>query len=540
MAKKHNKKKSILPIATNHNMPTMDTPVKKRAMVKWQTVMVALLLAFVTVVVYSGVLKNDFDYFDDEYYVTTNNHVLQGLSLEGVRWAFTSVGYADNWHPLTWVSHMIDVQLFGLNPAGHHFMNLLFHILATLLLFGFLRYATGKLWTSAFVAALFALHPMHVESVAWVAERKDVLSAAFCFATLWAYAYYARAPKIGRYVIVLILFALGLLAKPMLVTLPFILLLLDYWPLERLTVNTRTIGKLVAEKLPLLTMAAASSIITVVAQHTAIGSVDRYYLSTRISNAIISYGVYIGQVFLPTKLAVLYPYTHPIFIKVVACALLLLAITTAVIWIGRRKKYLLTGWLWYIGTLVPVIGIVQVGSQAHADRYTYIPFVGIFIMLAWGLKAIAEKMPNGKKVAMNVTLGVVFLVMSIKTWDQVGYWKNGLVLFSHSINVTQGSDAAYYNLANMLLQEGRPDEAIVHYQKSLEINPNKIETLSNLAGAYVQTNQPAKAVPFMQRAISLAKAAGDELQVKELSDNLERLNRAMSAQGVQFRESGGK
>jgi tetratricopeptide (TPR) repeat protein len=539
---------------------------------KRKALLIAVLLSIITSLVYCGVLGEKFLCYDDNDYVTTNIHVQKGLSWTNVTWAFTST-YASNWHPLTWLSHMLDVQLFGLNPAGHHFMNLLFHILATLLLFGFLRYATGKPWISAFVAALFALHPMHVESVAWVAERKDVLSAAFCFATLWAYAYYTRRPGIARYAMVLMLFALGLLAKPMLVSLPLILLLLDYWPLERLTTNIRVIVRLAAEKLPLLMMAAVSSIITIIAQRAAIASPNKIHLATRLSSAIISYCVYIWQAIWPTNLTAFYPYTHPLPMNVVICSLLLFAITAAVAWKGRRNKYLITGWLWYLVTLIPVIGIVQVGRQAHADRYTYIPYIGLFIMIAWGLDTFANRMQNRKIAPMTTALAIILLAMCCTTWQQVGYWKNDLTLFSHALKVTKDNDVAYnnlgfyyeqldstneaityyqealninpygdahYNLGNMLLQSGRMNEAIDHYQKALEINPNKINALSNLAGAYVQTNQPAKAVPLMQRAIALAKAARDESQVNDLTGNLEHLNRAMSAQGIQYQDGGGK
>jgi tetratricopeptide (TPR) repeat protein len=527
MSKKRVKKKPKTAVAIKSDTASIEASLKNHVKVKWQSVEVASLLALVTIIVYCPILWSDFAYYDDESYITTNDHVLQGLSWEGFKWAFSSVGYSDNWHPLTWLSHMLDVQLFGLNPAGHHFTNLFFHILATLLLFGFLRYITKKIWSAALVAALFALHPLHVESVAWVAERKDVLSATFFFAILWGYAYYARRPGFGRYAVVLILFSLGLLSKPMLVTVPFVLLFIDYWPLKRLTKNARTIGRLMAEKLPFFIMAAASSIITVIAQHGALGKLEKYYLSTRISNSIISYGVYIGQVFWPTNLAVLYPYTRPLPVKVAACALLLMAITTVVIWIGRKKKYLITGWLWYIVTLIPVIGIIQVGSQAHADRYTYLSYVGLFIIIAWTLKAFADKLTSGKKTLLNSFIIVIFVIMTIKTWEQIGYWKNGITLLSHTVDVTKDNEIAQYNLGTILLLSDQTDEAIIHFRKSLEINPNKIEALGNLAGAYYHKKQFSEAVPLMQRALALAKATNDERQLIDITSNLERLNQVM-------------
>jgi tetratricopeptide (TPR) repeat protein len=540
-------------------MDTLSDSGKKR---KRKALLVAVLLSIITMFVYRGVLRNEFVNYDDNDYVTSNIHVQKGLSWNGVKWAFTSTD-ASNWHPLTWLSHMLDVHLFGLNPAGHHFTNLFLHVVATLLLFGFMRFATGKLWMSAFVAALFALHPAHVESVAWVAERKDVLSAVLWFATLWAYAYYARNPRIGKYTLVLILFAFGLLAKPMLVSLPFVLLLLDYWPLGRLTTNARPIGWLVVEKLPLLMMAAASSIITVVAQHAAISSLNKIYLTTRLSNAVMSYCVYIWQAIWPTNLTVFYPYAHPFLLNVVTCLLLLFAITAAVVWAGRRTKYLITGWLWYLVTLVPVIGIVQVGCQAHADRYTYIPYVGLFMIIVWGLSAFANKINNHKMLLLTIALTVIFLALCGRTWQQVGYWQNDLTLFSHALNVTKNNDIAcnnlgfyyertnkireaisyyqqaldinpnygnaHYNFGNMLLQAGRTDEAIAHYQKALEINPNKINTLSNLAGAYFQKRQLSDAVPLMQRALALASAKGDETQVQDIAHNIALINKAIDS-----------
>jgi protein O-mannosyl-transferase len=448
---------------------------------KRQSKTVAFLLVLVTAVIYSNVLKNDFDYYDDESYITANIHIQKGLSWTSIKWAFTSIGYSDNWHPLTWLSHMLDVQLFGLKPAGHHFTNLFFHILATLLLFGFLFYATGLLWPSTLVAALFALHPLHVESVAWVAERKDVLSSVFWFASLWAYAYYIHCPDIKKYVLVFILFALGLMAKPMLVTPPVILLLLDYWPLERLTLNRRSFVRLAAEKLPLVMLTIVSSIITIFAQHGAIGSLRQYTLLIRISNAINSYCVYLCQAFWPKELSVLYPFRLPQFVHTIVCLSSLIIITAAVIWLGRKKKYLITGWLWYIVSLVPVIGIVQVGSQAHADRYTYIPLIGIFIMVAWSLYAIAERMTHLKKLSVNVVLSAIFICMAIKTREQIGYWQNGITLFSHAFDVTKGNvnEDAYCNFGNLLSQAGRTDEAVSCYRRTLELNPDHAKAHTN-------------------------------------------------------------
>lgn len=434
----------------------------------------ACFLALATAWVYSTALSNDFAYYDDEHYLTTNVHVQKGLSWRSIQWAFTSIGYCDNWHPLTWLSHMLDVQLFGLKPAGHHFTSLALHVLAAALLLGFLSYTTKRLWPSTLVSVLFALHPLHVESVAWAAERKDVLSAVFWFATLCAYAYYARGPSVKKYLLVVILYALGLMAKPMLVTLPLILLLLDYWPLDRLAINRRSFFRRLAEKVPLFVLALASSTMTVLAQQRAIGSLQRYPLSTRISNAVFSCCVYLGQAFWPADLSVLYAYPQPQFGRTLGCWSLLIAITAAVAWLGRNHKHLVTGWLWYAVSLLPVIGIVQVGSQPHADRYTYIPLVGVFIMFAWGACEIATGMSRSKKLLANLALFVVVVCMAVATRKQIGYWKNGIALFTHGFEVTKGivNENAYYNFGNLMSEAGRANEAMTYFERALKLNPN--------------------------------------------------------------------
>jgi protein O-mannosyl-transferase len=493
-----------------------------------ESILIILLLTVVTFLVYNGVLKSDFAYYDDEFYITANEHVRSGLTWEGIKWAFTSVGYSDNWHPLTWLTHMIDVQFFGLNPGGHHFTNLMLHILATLLLFGFLHYSTGELKLSALVSAFFAWHPMHVESVAWVAERKDVLSAVLGFASLWAYAWYARAPSLKKYFAVILLFALGLLAKPMLVALPFLLLVLDLWPLARTVSSKRNYVLLIAEKLPLLALAVVSAIITIIAQQGALRGFTAYSLPMRLSNSVISYAVYIGQLFWPGNLAVLYPFTRPHHLSVFFCGILLICISVFVILIGKRKMFLLAGWLWYLGTLVPVIGIMQVGSQAHADRYTYIPYVGLFLMIVWGMNEVLLKTPHKILIFAKTALAFVCLAMLLKTWNQVGYWKDGVTLLTHTIAVTRNNEIAHYNLGNLMQQSGRSEEAIEQYIKSLSINPNKLNALGNLAGVYFQTQQYEKAKNIIQKALHLAKAAGDTQQIKDIQGNIELLNRAMN------------
>jgi tetratricopeptide (TPR) repeat protein len=466
-----------------------------------KTAGIIVVLAIGAIVSYRGIVNNEFVNYDDAVYITKNAVVLNGLSWDGFTWAFTTT-CASNWHPLTWLSHMLDVQLFGLGPAGHHFTNLFLHILATLLLFGFLFYTTGLLWPSAFVAALFALHPLHVESVAWAAERKDVLSAVLGFAAIWSYAYYARCPGIKRYVSVMILFALGLMAKPMLVTLPLVLLLFDYWPLERLAITKRCMVKLVVEKMPLLAMASASAIITLIAQQAAIGGFNRISLPIRMANAIMSYCVYIWQSFLPIKLAVTYPYVlHPNPVIVGVCALLLIIITVTIIGVGRQKKYLLTGWLWYMVTLVPVIGLVQVGSQAHADRYTYIPLIGIFVIVAWGLKAMIDRLDSGKKAVAIIASVAVLPAAGWLTGKQVGYWKNDFTLFSHAAAVTKDNCTAYNNLGYFFERAGRKDDALASYQKALELYPDYAYAHYNLGLLHSDRGRTDEAAAHFHKAL---------------------------------------
>jgi hypothetical protein len=517
------------PVSIKRNETSIHPPAAIRPGSTREIYLILFFLTIVTLVLYRGVFTSDFAYYDDDHYILSNDHIHQGLTWEGIKWAFTSIGYSDNWHPLTWLSHMLDIQLFGLNPSGHHFTNLILHILATLLLFGLLFYSTGEIRLSAIVAALFAWHPLHVESVAWIAERKDVLSAVFWFSSLWSYVYYSRKPTIFRYAAVILLFALGLLSKPMLVTLPFVMLLFDLWPLERMTIAKRNYVWLIAEKLPLFALVTVSAVITIIAQQNALRSFTAYTLSTRIFNAIISYCVYIGQVFWPGKLAVLYPYTRPQLLSVIFCSIVLIFITATVVFLGRHKKHLITGWLWYLGTLVPVIGIIQVGSQAHADRYTYIPFIGVFIMLVWGLNAFMVKITGRKKIIARFALIAVFFAMFIKTHEQVGYWKDGITLLTHTIAITKNNEIAHYNLGNLMQQAGRMEEAIAQYNESLKINPNKIHALGNLAGVYYQTKQYEKAKLLIKRAFELAKAAGDEQTAKDYIDNIELLNHVMNS-----------
>jgi len=446
----------------------------------------AALLASV-LVVYGPTLGHDFINYDDFAYVVRNSQVQGGLTWPGIRWAFTST-YASNWHPLTWMSHMLDVQFFGLEPAGHHFTNLLFHALNTILLFLLLRKMTGALWRSAVAAALFALHPLHVESVAWVAERKDLLSTLFLILTLQAYTGYARQPGLKKYLAVAGLFALGLLAKPMLVTLPFVLLLLDWWPLNRMDMDGMSreqkislLTGLVREKIPLFLLSILSSAVTLAAQRGALWDLAEIPLPVRIGNALISCAKYLWLTVWPMKLAVIYPYPESIKSSEVVLALALLAgISAGVFLAAKRHRYLPVGWFWYLGTLVPVIGIVQVGSQALADRYTYIPLIGIFILLVWGGRDLFERLRWSRRTA-GLTAAWVMVLLAALSLRQVGYWKDGVTLFRHTLAVTAENHIAHNNLGIALAHQGKEDEAALHFREALRIHPAYTDARYNLA-----------------------------------------------------------
>jgi len=483
---------------------------------KTQIVTVCIVLSIATVLAFWQVSRCEFTTLDDIRYVTKNRSIQQGITVDAIAWAFTSY-YAGNWDPVTWLSHMVDIELFGLQPRGHHLTNLLLHLLNTLLLFLLLHRMTKSLWQSAFVAALFALHPLHVESVAWVAERKDVLSTFFLMLTMGAYIFYVERQGPARYVIVLLLFALGLMAKPMLVTLPFVFLLLDYWPLRRFIpkrierVKGSADGKgkagkrnpkkgaikaeaptkdiftwslvrpLFLEKLPLLVLALASSVIAYLAQQR-VGALELNEvlpLASRIGNAFVAYALYMMKMIWPSRLAVFYP--HPESwppLVVIGTTLLFIAITLSVLWKGRKYPYLPVGWFWYVGTLVPVIGIVQVGSHAMADRYSYIPLIGLFIMCAWGIPELIRKWRYGKEIlAMSAT--VILLILGMVTWIQVGYWQNSIALYDHTLNVTENNSLIHNNRGNEYLALKNYAQALVDYSKAIEINPKYAEAVRN-------------------------------------------------------------
>jgi len=479
-------------------------------------VIICLALALITTVAYLKVYKFDFVNYDDDRYVLQNPHVNTGLKSENILWAFKSM-HASNWHPLTWISLMIDAQIFGLNAGGYHVVNLLFHILNTLLIFIVLNAMTGSSWRSAAVASLFALHPLHVESVAWVAERKDVLSTFFMMLTLWAYVRYIKSPRYNTYLQIVLFFALGLMAKPMLVTLPFILLLMDYWPLGRFVLDTSVkfpkglkpsgntlandFGRLVYEKLPLFGLTAISIAMTLLAQKHAIVTMQYLSIPIRISNALVSYCGYLAKTIWPVPLAALYP--HPEFIptwQMLGAASILITMTALAVWTMRRHPYFLVGWLWYLGTLIPVIGIVQVGVQSMADRYTYIPLIGIFISVVWLLSEFTDRLKYKKYIIPAFSI-VILGVLFTTTWIQLEHWRNNKALFSHALSVTKNNYVMHTNMGVLLAKQGNIQESMFHYNEALKIRPDDLEANYNLANLLLRQGKIKDAILYYRDAV---------------------------------------
>ena len=526
---------------------------------RWTVPGVCIFLAAIIWVVFGQTLRHEFVNFDDWVYVYENPEVARGLTLKGIVWAFTHV-HSHNWHPLTWISHMLDCQFYGLNPGGHHLTNILLHTATAILLFLVLRRMTGFLWRSAFVAAVFAIHPLRVESVAWVAERKDVLSGLFFMLTLWAYARYAQgmtggkwqvtrteaaaaAPGSSRvtrhaslfYCLVLLFFALGLMCKPMLVTLPFVLLLLDYWPLGRISefgvrsselknapqltgatkqseggstpwrdeAKRRRLNYLLYEKLPLFGLAAASGAVTIFAQTEAIQSFEQISFPLRVGNASISYVTYLVQMFWPSDLALLYPFTtKDVGVSGVVLSLVLLAGISAGVFVLRRRRYLLIGWLWYLIMLGPVIGILQVGVQAHADRYTYLPQIGLYLLLTWAVADLCAGWRH-RRMVLGGCATIILAALIFCARVQTAYWRNSESLWAHTLACTSDNDIAHNGLGDALSQNGRVGEAIVHFQKALEINPDYAEACYNLGNALLQKGDVDGAIVHFQKALEI-------------------------------------
>jgi tetratricopeptide (TPR) repeat protein len=519
--------------------------------------LLCLLLAMVTFAVYVPALRNDFVNYDDADYVTANPHVQSGLNWENVKWAFAT-GHASNWHPITWLSHILDCQLFGQQPAMHHLVSVLFHVANTLLLFLLLNGMTRAVWRSVIVAALFALHPLHVESVAWASERKDVLSAFFFFLSLISYSLrfpsrtsehgirntqYATRPQHPApfYLLALVLFGLGLMSKPMLVTVPFVLLLLDFWPLQRVPLATfnlqpATLLRLIIEKLPFLALSAASCVVTFLVQRKG-GAVSTTILfGARAANAVVSYVHYIFDMFWPNHLSVLYPHpgTWPT-LQVVVSALFLILVTAAVFISIRKYPYLAVGWFWFLGMLVPAVGFIQVGIQSRADRYTYLPLIGLFILLAWGgaelLAHFSEKQidesvsslsprervgvkGNETSLQQNISASPLFVLVAglclfsitacaVVTSRQIGYWRNSETLFHRAVQVTQKNYLAYNNLGFYLSHRGEVAEAMENYRKALDIKPDYEDALNNLGYAYAGQKKYPEAIANYEAALRI-------------------------------------
>jgi len=480
-----------------------------------------LFLATLVIALYAPVRNFDFIGFDDRPYVSQNIHVLGGITWTGVKWAFTTLHEA-NWHPLTWLSLMLDGELYGGQAGGYHWTNVLFHLANALLLFLVFHGMTGALWRSGFVAALFAVHPLHVESVAWVAERKDVLSGFFWMVTLGFYWRYVKSPSLGRYGAVVASFVLGLMSKPMVVTLPLVLLLLDFWPLRRFVASgdqliSPATGKitwprsswfgLCLEKTPLMILSVLSSIVTVYAQshYHVVASLTNLPLSARIENALLSYCLYIRKMFWPENLAVFYPHSvnDPLSaFQVTLLAIFLAAVTVAAVRLAKTHSYLIVGWLWYLGTLVPVIGLVQVGAQAMADRYAYLPLIGLYVGLVWGSSDLIRRCRY--RTVMAGSLAVVTIIpLIVVTHRQIHYWQNGMTIFAHALAVTERNYVAENSLGLSLMESGRPADAVRHFEAAIRNNPDFVTAYRNLGVALQTQGRIEEAAAVYRREIGI-------------------------------------
>jgi tetratricopeptide (TPR) repeat protein len=473
-----------------------------------------LFLFLLTALLYAPVRHHEFVTFDDDDYVTENGRVRSGLSADNIHWAFTQ-SHASNWHPLTWISHMVDCQLWGLDAGGHHVTNALLHCLNSVLLFLLLHSMAGRYWLSAIVAGLFALHPLHVESVAWVSERKDVLSTFFALLTLLAYARYVKESNVKSsktksfYILALALFACGLMSKPMLVTLPFALLLLDYWPLARF--SNYPSFRLMREKLPFLALTILSCVVTFVVQRNSGATLSLQWIPIpeRLANASMSYIGYLSKTFWPADLAVFYPFPGSIVAGRVILSVVLLLFITALAVAGRKSHpWLPVGWFWFLGTLVPVIGIVQVGGQAMADRYSYIPHIGLLVALVWGVADFLSKIRLPRVVLIGAT-SCILLALTATTFVQLRHWRNSIALFNHAIAVTGGSAPAHHGLGLAYWKLGKVVEAEHHYREALRFNPIFVEAHSNLGFLLYNKNQINEAISQYQEALKVQPTSPD-------------------------------
>jgi Tfp pilus assembly protein PilF len=491
----------------------VEKPLLKRrpfsSLLSTQTLLISLFLIVATLLVFWQVRNHDFLNFDDNLYVTQNPHVRAGLTADGIAWAFkdSSTG---TWHPLTWLSLMLDSQLYGINPGAFHLTGLFFHVVNALLVFLVFFRMTGARLRSGFVAALFALHPLHVESVSWIAERKDVLSTFFWLLTMWTYIRYVEKPGIFRYAFMLLFFVLGLLAKPMLVTLPFVLLLVDYWPLCRIQKNSSLrISRLVLEKIPLIALAGISSGLTFFYQRAsgAMSSSEILTFSRRAANSTVSYVDYIDKMFWPVNLSVFYPFpvTIPVW-KLTASLLFLVCMSFIVIRQARRAPWFPVGWFWYLGTLVPVIGLVQVGAQAQADRYTYVPLIGLFVVIAWGLPDLLPRRWISERYARAVLPILVigfFSFLIFISRSQAQYWQNSVTLFEHALDVTTDNAVAHDQLGIVLCGEGKTEEGVTNFNEALRINPAFTDAHINLGNALVTQGKIQEAISHYTFALNI-------------------------------------
>jgi Flp pilus assembly protein TadD len=473
---------------------------------------IIVLLTVTCLAAFGRIAGNDFINFDDDLYITANHYVQSGFNYQTIKWALEAV-VVSNWHPLTILSHMLDWSLFGDNAAGHHLVSLLLHIGTVIFLFLFLFKTTNNLWPAAFAAAFFALHPLRVESVAWASERKDVLSMFFGMATIYAYAFYTTSSKISKYLLCLALFALSLMSKPMLVTLPFVLLLLDYWPLKRLSfsdsseINLKAAGRLVGEKIPFFILTITSSLATIWAQNKggALVNVQTIPFAERFFNAIVSYTAYLGKTFWPFNLSVFYPFEFSLPLwKVLFSASIFLFITAAALYYIKKLPFLFTGWFFYLGTLIPVIGLVQVGEQAMADRYTYLPSIGIVIVITWGISSLI----TGEKIRRYFLFPAaisILAVLTVLTFSQCGYWKNSIVLFRQALHVTRNNYKMNHNLGTSYFKEGKIKEAFYHFNKAVTIRPNYI-SFNSRGEIYARSGLYRQALDDFNNAVKLNKA----------------------------------
>ncbi len=476
-------------------MASVGSP-KAKSSAHRQVLGVCFFLVVITWLVFGQTVRYDFVNYDDNEYVYANPAITSGLNPHGIIYAFSGT-HARNWHPLTTLSHMLDCQLWGVRAGGHHFTNVVLHTIAVVLLFLVLQQMTGAIWQSAFVAALFAIHPLHVESVTWISERKDVLSAVFFMLTLGAYVRYVRSPSIGRYLTMSILFALGLMSKPMLVTVPLVLLLLDYWPLQRFG-GRSSIRRLALEKIPLLALSAAGGFVTLWMQQSSVARTEELPLIWRVANGLVTYAIYLRQMIWPVGLAVFYP--HPgdqLPVWEIGLAIVLLAlVSAAAIALRHKRPYLVTGWFWYLVMLLPVIGLIQVGSQAHADRYTYLPQIGLYLLLAWAITdALASRL---QRRILAVTASVAIIALAWRAHIQASYWRNGESLWGHALAVTSRNFMAHDGFGEQLANRGRLDEAIDQFQKALNIAPGFPEIETNLIIALMKKGRTNEAIPHLQ------------------------------------------